>query len=66
MSRQSARLSLQSSEVGPPVPSPASECCPPLWFRGGGTHSLSEEGAQVANSDEGTDTLGIVYSLYAL
>jgi hypothetical protein len=28
--RQSDRLSLQSYELAPPAPSPASECCPPL------------------------------------
>ncbi len=34
-SRQSARLFLQSSKLGPP--SPADELVPsPLWFRGGG------------------------------
>jgi hypothetical protein len=55
---QSARLSLQSSELALPAPSPASKCCPsPFWFQGGGTHSLAGEGAGGANSDEGTDTL---------
>jgi hypothetical protein len=35
---QSARLSLQSSELAPPTPLPASECCPPsLWFQEGDT-----------------------------
>jgi len=57
-SPQSARLSLQSSELALPAPSAASKCCPPPhWFRGGGTHSLAGEGAGRANSDEGTDTL---------
>jgi hypothetical protein len=41
-SRQSARLSLQSSELAFSAHSPASECCPPPpphWFQGGGpTH----------------------------
>jgi len=49
--RQSARLSLQSSELAAPAPSTASECCPYLVR---GTHSLA--GGR-ANSDEGTDTL---------
>jgi hypothetical protein len=40
-SRQSARLSLQSSELGQPTPSPTSDCCPPLFP--GGTHSLAGE-----------------------
>jgi hypothetical protein len=43
-SRQSARLSLRSSELAPPAPSPGSECCPPL-FQGGGAHSLVGKGA---------------------
>ncbi len=38
------RLSLQSFELAPPAPSPASKCCPPLWFQGGGTHSLAGSG----------------------
>ncbi len=33
---QSARPSIQSSELGPPTPSTARECCsPPLWIQGG-------------------------------
>jgi hypothetical protein len=43
-SRQSARLSLQSSELAPPLPRPAKECCAPLSMGGGGTHSLVGEG----------------------
>jgi hypothetical protein len=54
---QSARLSLQSSELAPPVTSPASEYYPP-GFKGE-IHSLAGEGA-----DEATDTL--VYSRYRL
>ncbi len=44
---QRARLFLQSSELDPPAPSPASECCPPHLVPrgGGGTHSLAGEGA---------------------
>jgi hypothetical protein len=44
-SRQSARLSLQSSALAPPTLSSASGCCPPppFWFRGG-THSLAGRG----------------------
>ncbi len=55
---KSARLSLQSSEMG--LTPPPSECAPPPppMFPGG-THSLAGEGAGGANSDEGTDTLGI-------
>ncbi len=43
-SRQSAGIFLRSSELGPLIPSPASECVPlPLWFRGGHTR-LREKG----------------------
>ncbi len=59
-SRQSARLFLQSFELGPPpAPSPVGECVPPLWFRGGGgggTRSLAGEGWG-PNCDKGTDTV---------
>jgi hypothetical protein len=53
---QSARLSLQSSELDPPPPHPlASVVLPPIGS--GGTHSLAGEGAWGANSDEGADIL---------
>jgi hypothetical protein len=43
--RQSARLFLKTSELGPPAPSTAGECAPPLlWFGGGGAHSHACEG----------------------
>jgi hypothetical protein len=44
--RQSARLFLQSSELGLPHPltSRRVHAPPPLWFRAGGTHSLAGEG----------------------
>ncbi len=32
-----AMLSVQSSELGPPAPSSASECCAPFWVLGGYT-----------------------------
>jgi hypothetical protein len=53
-STQSARVSLQSSELASPAPSPTSECrCrSPLWFQEG-THSLGVEGTEGANSDKG-------------
>ncbi len=38
---QSARLSIQSSELGPPAPSPGSECCCPLPFRSNGGHTFA-------------------------
>ncbi len=40
-SRQSARLFLVSSELGPPAPSSTGECVPPSFgSRGGGTRGL--------------------------
>ncbi len=54
---QRAGLSVQSSELGPATPSPASECCfPPLDPRGE-THSPAGERCGGPSSDEGTDTL---------
>jgi hypothetical protein len=47
-SRQSDRLSLQSSELAPFAPSLLSECCPPP-FDSGGTHSLAGRGGGGAN-----------------
>jgi hypothetical protein len=59
-SRQSARLFLQSSELAPPLPRPlASVTPPPLWFRGGGKHSLAEEG--VGGSQFGQTRWNCVY-----
>jgi hypothetical protein len=52
---QSARLSHQSSESSPPAPSPASECCPLLWFQGDAV--ACERGGGGAISDKETDTL---------
>jgi hypothetical protein len=54
--RQSARLSLPSSELTPPPPHPQASV-PPFGSRGGHTR-LRERGAGGGgNSDEGTDTL---------
>ncbi len=68
-SRQSARLSLQSSELAPPAPSPAGECCPhpSLAPRGGGTHSLAGRGggSQFGRRDRHSGTLGIVYYIHS-
>jgi hypothetical protein len=50
-SRQSAWLSLQSSELDPSTPSPAGECCPP-WG-----DTLACVRGRGPNSDEGTDTV---------
>jgi hypothetical protein len=38
-SRQSARLPIQSSELGPLTPTPARGCCPPPSLCPGGRHS---------------------------
>jgi hypothetical protein len=45
--RQYARLSLQLSELAPPAPSPASECCPPFGFGGGGSTFARGRGGRV-------------------
>jgi hypothetical protein len=53
---------LQSPELGPPTPSPAGECFPPLRFRSVRTHSLAGEGVGGGpNSDESTDTVLLRY-----
>jgi hypothetical protein len=47
-SRQSTRLFLQSSELGPPAPSTAGECVPPPpLVQGGGAHSPACEGVTI-------------------
>ncbi len=64
-SRQSARLFLQTSELGPPhTPSSRWVCTPPPLVPGGGTLACGRGGGGGPNSDEGTDdvvpgTLGI-------
>ncbi len=58
--RQSAGLSLQSSEWLPPPPHPRpSVAPPPIGSKGGGKLTLAGKGARGANSNEETDTLGI-------
>jgi hypothetical protein len=54
-SRQSAKLSLQSIELGPPplTRRRVLHCCPP--FGSGRTHLFAGEGVDGPNSDEGTD-----------
>jgi hypothetical protein len=52
---KSDRLSLQSSALGPPSPSPAGKCSPPPFGSGGDT--LAGAGVGGPNSDEGTDTV---------
>jgi hypothetical protein len=58
---QSARLSIQSSELGPPTSSPA--LIPPCGKRGE-THSLEGERVGGPNSEDGTDPL--VLNFYPL
>ncbi len=62
---QSARLSLQSSQLAsPPAPSLASECWPPpLWLQGGDTLSCGLGGGR-AISEDGTDTLVLKVYMY--
>jgi hypothetical protein len=43
--------------IGSPYPFSPQRGLPSPWFQGGGAHSLGGEGAGVADSDEGTDTL---------
>jgi len=54
-SRQSARLTLQLSELGPPPPHPQNMC--PPFGSGWGTHSLAGKGLGGPKSDKGTDTV---------
>ncbi len=54
-SRQSVRLFLQSSELGPPTPLPVGECVPPLVQ--GRRHG--EGGSQFRRGDSHCGTLGI-------
>jgi hypothetical protein len=58
---QSSWYSVQSSELGPPIPAPAASVAPPLLVQGGATHSLGREGVGGPDSDEGTETL-ILYA----
>jgi hypothetical protein len=63
---QSARFSFRSSELGPPTPLPARECCssPPPPLGQGARHTrLLGRGAGGPNSDEGTVTL-VLYVYY--
>jgi hypothetical protein len=55
-SRQSAKLFLQSSELGlPPTPHPLANVSSPLWFWGEG-HTRWRERRESTNSDEVTYT----------
>ncbi len=55
---QSARLSVHSSELGPPqTPPPASECVSTLGPKRGKQHSPAGEGVGIPNSDDWTESL---------
>jgi hypothetical protein len=58
---QSARLSVQSSELGPLTCKRV--LLRPLWIQGEDTHSLPGEGVGGPDSDEGTNTL-VLYTIY--
>jgi hypothetical protein len=63
-SRQSAKLFLQSSELGLPQPLTCRQACPSLWFRGEGHTRWRERGWESPNSNEGTYT--VVLFIYVL
>ncbi len=58
---QRARLSVQSSELGHPTPSPASECCPTRESKGGDTLACGGGGGgtQFRRRDRHSGTLCI-------
>ncbi len=60
-SRQSAKLFLQSLELGLPQPLTSRRVCPPPFGSGGGAHSLAGE-LGGPNSDEGTYTVVLLTS----
>ncbi len=55
-------------ELGPPKPSPASECVSPLGPKGGKQHSLADERTQFRQIDKKPGTLyilwGKLYKIY--
>jgi hypothetical protein len=63
-SRQSAKLFLQSSELGLPQPLTRRRVCPPKFW-GEGYTRWREKGWESSNSDEGSYTV-VQYSLYLL
>jgi hypothetical protein len=63
---QNARLSFQSSELGPPPPHPhGSVPTPPLWVQGGRHTRFRGGGVGGPNSDLGTDNL-VLYTITPL
>ncbi len=65
-SRQSARLVLQSSELGPPPPHPLASVSPPPLVPGEGHTRLRERGWESPNYDEGTYTVVLFIYMYFL
>jgi hypothetical protein len=63
-SRQSAKLFLQSSELGLPQPLTRRRVCPPPSVPGVGPHSLAREGWESPSSDEGTYTVVLFIYMY--
>ena len=61
-------MSVPSLELGPPTPSPASECVSPLGPKEGEQHSLADEGAKFRQIDRKPGTLyilwGKLYTIY--
>ncbi len=64
-SRQSAKLFLQSSELGLPQPPTHMRVCPPHPVLGGGAHSLAGEGVGVSQFRRGDRHCGTHY-IYVL
>jgi hypothetical protein len=62
---QSARLSIRSSELGPPTPLTRKSVLvpPPFWVQGG-THSLAGEGVRGPSSDDGQTLWYSRYTAY--
>jgi hypothetical protein len=54
----STKVSVPSSDLGSPSPSPGKECVTPLgpW---GGQHLLADEGLEGPNSDDWTESLAL-------
>ncbi len=64
--RQSAKLVVQFSELGPPPPPPppAGECAPLPPVLGGGAHSLAREGLGESQFRRGTYTVVLFVYMY--
>jgi hypothetical protein len=58
------QMSVSSSELGPPTPSPASKCVSPLDPKKGEQHLIAGEGLGGLNSNEWTEIGGTLYTLW--